>query len=204
MILTLAELKTRARQTSDQEGSNFVSEPELTSIINSALGEYWDLMVLRYEDYYLLDTILPVVDGKVSLPEDFIKLRGVDQDLGGSFRPLDPYQFHERNDHFSTPRYRLIADHVSILGSVNQVKLYYIPTFNRLVEDTDTFSFQANGDELVVVSAAIQMLSKEESSTTHLERRAEDLKKRIQTAASNRDTTPQTIQDTASRRGRWP
>ena len=46
--ITLAEMRTAARQYADQENSQFVSDAELTRIINNSIAELYDLLFINW------------------------------------------------------------------------------------------------------------------------------------------------------------
>jgi len=98
---TEATLRSRARRMADMENSTFVSDTELRDYINSAYAELYDLVIEKYEDYYIESTSdlnLASTDTH-SLPGDFYKALGVDLSVGGSTYSLRNYSFQERNRH---------------------------------------------------------------------------------------------------------
>ena len=84
--LTLANLITAVRRRADMVGSTFVSDAEVVDYINVAMAELHDILVTKFEDYYVKDTsespksgdyTLPA-DNPGTLPTDFYKALGVD------------------------------------------------------------------------------------------------------------------------------
>ena len=53
---TEATLRSRARRMADMENSTFVSDAEIRDYINSAYAELYDLVIEKYEDYYVSST----------------------------------------------------------------------------------------------------------------------------------------------------
>lgn len=53
--MTLAELRTEVRRRSDMENSQFVKDAELTTYINQSYVELYDLLIARFEDYFVTD-----------------------------------------------------------------------------------------------------------------------------------------------------
>ena len=51
--LTLANLITGVRRRADMEGSTFVSDAEIVDYINVAMAEVHDILVTKFEDYYV-------------------------------------------------------------------------------------------------------------------------------------------------------
>lgn len=53
--MQLSELKTEVRRRSDMENSEFIKDAELTNYINQSYVELYDILVSRFEDYYVTD-----------------------------------------------------------------------------------------------------------------------------------------------------
>ena len=206
MITTLAEIKQRSRERSNMEGSDFVTDTELTTYINSSLAELHDLLVATYgPDYYVSSYEFTTnnTTADYTLPADFYKLKGVDIAVGGGeYDSLRPFNFNERNRASVGAlglRYRLVDDTIRFSpkpdGNYN-IKLWYIPSVTKLVEDTDTFKDINDYVEYVVVDVAIKMLLKEESDASALQGAKMALKERIEKMAPNRDAEqPESISD---------
>ena len=56
-MATLATLRNRVRQRADMENNNFVSDSEVNQYINSSYAELYDLLVAKFEDYYVADPL---------------------------------------------------------------------------------------------------------------------------------------------------
>jgi hypothetical protein len=201
-MTTLSEFRTRVRQRANMEGTQFVTDSEVDGYVNASAAELYDVLVSRFEDYYLQSTTATVASGSDSmpLPADFYKLRGVDVDIGGRYASLRSFNFTDRNEYDSDlqifrrlairVRYRLQASGIKLAPSEQapgSYRLWYIPRLETLVDDADTFDGINGWEEYVVVDAAIKCLQKEESSTTDLERQKAALLKRIEAMAANRD-----------------
>lgn len=213
MSVTLLELRTQARQLADRENSNFVTDSELTTYVNQAIAELQDLLIGAYSsDYYISEYNFSTVSQQTTyaLPADFYKLRGVDCALtNNEYASLRPFNFNERNrnDSFSSwglmtgpsVRYRLVGDNVVFSPAPEgayAIRLWYIPTAVKLVADIDTLADLNQYSDLVVHSAAIKMLIKEESDVSALMAEKMQLIKRITEMAQNRDAgQPESISD---------
>lgn len=210
--ITLADLRTRCRERADMENSNFISPTELLSYINMSYAELYDLLVSRFEDYYLLDTELTIASGAstVSLPTDFYKLRGVDYQINSNeWIAVPKFNFNNRNIRTSnvsrltsgqfTYAYRITGDDLRITPSDSAngtYRLWYIPIFTPLASESDTVNGVNGWEEYIIIDTAIKMLAKEESSTTHLEREKVAMLERIENMAQNRDVDqPEVISD---------
>jgi len=216
--VSLAQLKVMVRERADMENSTFIGENELTTYINLAYGEYYDIIVSRYEDEFTIQDELTVDAGEsvVPLPSDFMKLRGLDYKLSGtsdSYQSLRKFQFDQRNNtrdnaHVyngqTARRYRIVGDKISILPedkAPGTYRFWYVPVYPKLVSDADTIGGVNGWEDLVVIQAAIYMLQKEESDVRVLLLQKDAIIKRITTMASNRDLGGiETITDSASGR----
>lgn len=204
--LTLAQLRTQVRQRADMVNSQFISDSELTSFVNTSIAELYDLLVQKFGNTYFLSTAnISLVSGTdtYNLPTDFYKLIGVDLVLSnGEASTMKRFEFNERNQ-YTTALYRgnfgvaYLRYHVQgntirfmpIPDSSDTVKVWYAPLPVYLVADGDVFNGYSGWEEYPIVDAAIKCLEKEESSTTALMNRKAYLIKRIEEAAGNRDAS---------------
>ena len=212
--VTLAQLKTQSRQRADMEDSSgFVQDPELITLINLAYAELYDLIVSRFEDYNLTSTEVTVSTGAstIPLPSDFYKLRGLDRKVDGQtdWYSVHKFNWKDRNKRDrSTIRaaygmydttYRVVKQSINLLPSESAAgtyRLWYIPAYTKLVDDSDTVDGVNGWEDYIVVATAIKMLQKEESSTTELEREKAALEARIIDMAQQRDADmPETVAD---------
>ena len=210
---TLSEIKERARRRADMEDNPFISEPELTQYVNDSIAELHDILVTTYgEDYYTEDYSFYTTSGtdRYALPDAFYKLSGVDVQLNGSsYTTLQKFNFRDRNRYENVGawtlqgaggiRYRIVGNELvfaSTPTSALAVRVWYTPVATALVDDSDSFDGINGYEEYVVIDAAIKMLQKEESDISILYRQKQDMLKRIESAAANRDSgEPETIGD---------
>ena len=82
--VTLAQLRTDARLYADQRlptsGQPFISETELTRLVNGKVRELYDMLVsARGADYYATEATIAIVAGtsRYDLPSDFYELASV-------------------------------------------------------------------------------------------------------------------------------
>ena len=206
MATTLSGLWQEVRQRADMEDTQFITDAELTTYINNSLGELYDIMVSQYGADYFVTTyqISTVADTQdYELPSDFYKGLGVDVDVNGELYALERFNFRERN-HLrsstptfftsSTPKYKYKI-HGSYLRlaptpeAVDDITLHYIPRLIRLADGADTVSgvMLDNWTEYVVVDSAIKCLIKDESDVSVLMAQKEQLRRRIEMMADDRD-----------------
>ena len=206
--VTLAVLKTRARQRADMEDSEFISDSELLSYINSSYAELYDLLVASYEDYHVGNPVeFTISSGNTyTLPSDFYKLRAIDYKVDGSnYAAMRRFVFADRNSNERSRtvdtemKYRIVGNKIYIEPSSNangDYRIWYTPSITLLSTDSDTIDGINGWEEYVVVDAAIKMLNKEESDTRHLDMEKQSLMQRIEKMSQNRDdAAPDTITD---------
>lgn len=204
---TLLQLRTEARQYADVENSAFVSDDEVTRLVNQGLAELWHVLVQSDIDRYLANTEITTVAGtyEYTLPTDFAAARTLEKLEGsGSERAyrLEPYNISEGH---SGERYsastsgglRWTILYQGTDGSAARLRfnadpgggfcrLWYIQAPEELALDADEWDGVAGWEEWAVLWAAEQILAKEESDPSALIRRRAELTQRIQTVAGSR------------------
>jgi hypothetical protein len=205
------------------ENSTFISDSELTGLVNRSMAELYDLIIENYgEDYYISSATTPLVSGTdaYALPADFYKLVGVDLVISSTNKiPMKRFEFFERNNqNYSAAffdqvyRYRLRGSNLvfsPIPNTTNSFTLWYVPLPTQLVNDSDTLQGFNGWEEYIIVDAAIKMRIKEETDTTQLMQQKIDLIERLKKITDNRDAAfPTRVIDTetyGNRYGRrWP
>lgn len=223
--LSLGELRQRAQQAADREGSKFLTLPEWNFNINQSAKEFYDLLITAYEDYFVAPRLVFTTTGATNaypLPTGanysnapaFYKLYGVDSGLDNSSNAwvtLKKYNFIERNRYVYPQinssilgvfnmEYRVFGSNINFIPTPagNQyVGLWYFPRLKTMLADTDILDGIGGWTEYVIVDAALKALRKEESDLGPLTQAKMDLKKRIEEAAQNRDAgQPDTVSDT--------
>ena len=206
---TLSELRTRARRRADAVDNNFFSDAEINDYINIGLGELHDLLVSKYEDYYVNSVSFPLVSGTSSYQfssiglNDFYKLLGVDIKSGNDTVRVKRFSFPDRNKYASDSaiyndrgvtayEYALRSERIEFIPeptSTDTVTVYYVPSYTKLSSDTSAVAsgIELNWEEYAVIVAAVKMRQKEETSTATLERELERITARIEEAARDRD-----------------
>ena len=209
-MTTLVQLREMVRERSDQQSSDFITGPELTGYINNSYGELYDILVSRFEDYFVLPPLaFSITTGNTfPIPATLYKLRGVDVSIDSKWATVYPFNFANRNKFNSTSRsilgrlglnYRLVGNLLYLLPedrAAGQYQLWYTPRFTPLVADADILSDVLDFEEYIIVDSAIKCVIKEESDPQALMLLKQGLKKRIEEMASNRDEgMPQKVAD---------
>lgn len=152
--MTLAQLRTAARQRADQVNSQFVTDAELNSYINQSYFELYDLLIQKYGDnYYSADPIVFSTDGQTMqypLPNgvltftngrtgatgyvapEFYKLLGVDLELANqtqSFVTIRPFNFSDRN-RYAVPNFQSFYGVTNLRYRLNGDYLWLTPIPN--------------------------------------------------------------------------
>jgi len=203
MSITLAQLKSQARDRADMANSQFVSDSELVNYINGSIAELHDLLIAAYDnEYFITEYTFSTVSGTDSyaLPADFYKLRGIDSRVGtDQWFTLQPFNFNERNSknellsylaYGNNFRYRIMGSDLvfsPVPQGVYSIKLWYIPVATKLSSDSDTLNDLNQFSEYVIVDAAIKMANKEEADVSVLAAQKAELKRRIEVMAQNRN-----------------
>lgn len=202
MTIALEDLIEGALEKADMQNSHFRSSDEIKNYVNASVEELYDLVVLRYEDYYVETVEFTIASGNdgYTIPQLVYKIKGLDLLSGSDWLNVDRFNFEERNrgqqqllltSIYSDVRYRAIGSTIKIIPKDNApgtYRLWYIPRFTDLVDDSDTLQADLEQwHEYVMVDVAIKLLAMEESDVSVLMAQKAALQNRIQNAASNRD-----------------
>lgn len=212
-MATLATLRLAAQQRADMENSTFLSTSEWNSNINASYAELYDILVSRFEDYYITPLNFTISSGSTyTIPADFYKIRGLDYSLDGNqYGTVSKWNFQDRNkinkpltrDLFGlyNRSYRVMGQTLYILPvdrGAGNYRLWYIPRFTPLSADGDVLTGVLDFEEYIIVDAAIKARIKEETDVQELMLVKQQLKDRIENMAANRDTEPERITDITS------
>jgi len=205
-MTTGTEIITQAKELADMVNSNFIGLYTWRSWLNDAYFELYDLLVSKFEDYYVTSQLIDVPSGDsvMPLPSAFYKLRGLDRD-GKSVRS---FPFAERNSVdvsafvdgvYPRVRYCIIGSQLilrPIENAPGDYTMWYIPRPTRITN----FDAQIVGidgwETFLHYTIAIKALMKEESDATGLMALKGDIVRRIEEMAANRDAgEPKKIAD---------
>lgn len=202
--------------------SDFVSDAELGSLVNTYVAELYDLLVAAYgQAYYASSYSFNTTSGTDSYPiqtiggsgADFYQLLGIDVDLGGGILlTAEPFNFHNRNRYKQGVAiwtqghpvgYRLHGSNIKFQPAPQgtyAVTIHYVPA-PPVLAGADTFDGVAGWERYVVVCAAIALLQKEQSDPTVLLAEKASLTARINAMSRNRDAgEPDQVVDVRGRR----
>lgn len=197
-MATLAQLRTRIRQRTDNEHTGgFVSDDELNGLINVKNREMYELLVIhglqRAELKY--DYTITTAAESYALPEDFFAVLGVYRQDAAS----QPRLYMTRHDHRVFPdttapapaeTYRIVGSAIEFnpVPNTGTYTLRYVPVCEDLEDDDDEVDGVLGWDEYIVVACAIDVLAKEEADPqgiARLENQLYQLKERLKLAAQS-------------------
>ena len=221
-MTTLQTLLTLLRERTNMETSDFVTDQELTSYLNNSLCLLDGILITKFNDYKLTATVLKPTGDSLSLPSDFLKLRGLDviiPNLTDGYHALSQFSFKQRNRYRTMGgllynaghiQYRLQGNQIllipSQIASQYQYRLWYVPDFVPLINTTDTLQPYMDSQawyEYAICDSAIKVLEKQDLDTQVFERQSQELKEHIQKmSAPNRDAgDPVCVVDTRHHTG---
>ncbi len=203
---TLDDMRTRVRELANMEtqaASGFVTDDELRRRLNEALKGVYDLLIeARGQEYYIVSTAIPLASGTASyaLPADFYQGAGIVVSDGSNYHQMATWEMQELATLYTITaqtsgsiynlRYRYQGSNVvfyPIPGAAWTVGLHYIPAMTELVLGADTFDGVNGWEQWAVLTAAIDILNKEESDTSALMVERSMVEARIRKLAGSKD-----------------
>lgn len=176
---TWAELRTRIRQKTNKENSQFVTNSEIDSMIEEAYATMYNKLVNTNENYFITSTTLTLVNNThtYALPADFYKLKGVDLDRNGVLYQLSLVPWEHRNKYqaISTTYTSLPTEYMFYNNSLRfvpvpnggyTVTVYYVPAPPKYVSDATTIDGVAGFDKYIVNYCAACIRDKEEKDSS--------------------------------------
>lgn len=185
--VTLQNLIDDSKFRAGMVGSEFVSDPEWTSIINASMGDLYDLILLNYGDEYFAKTGASVAYSgsttEISLPGDFLKLISMEYRSSAGWKSMKGFQFAERNS-------------LKESGASFEARMIYVPELTKLAILSDECSFKNSWVEYVVIKTAMKARDAEESDVSVLMAELQAKEAMIIRAAPKRDlSTPRRVID---------
>jgi hypothetical protein len=178
-------MRLDARLYADQRpgtSSTFVTDTELTRLVNLKVKELYDLLVeARGLGYYASTSTLAIVGATASynLPSDFYQLDSVTLEWGTRDHELvDKVQTNRSRawytngptwSRWSPKGYRLMASTIEFLptpASAVTCRLRYVPTCTTLTADADTFDGVNGWEKLIALGVAFELLGIDKRSPT--------------------------------------
>ena len=212
---TVSELITRVRERSNTERSNFVTDDEIIRYIDQGYTKLYDLIVSKFENYYISDYSFTTTGATqfFDLPNDFYKMVGLDQfqnfsGSGENALTVRPFNFNERNRYnnilFAVTaaafyRYLIQGSKIKILPAPDAgitFKMWYVPAPVKITTSAQTIDGVSGWEEVVILTAAIQVMNKQELDSSALKREQLEAIDRVITMATERDAAlPERVTD---------
>jgi hypothetical protein len=164
--------------------SDFVTDAELTGLINTAYKELYGLLV-KASLHRAENTEVITATGAASyaLPDDFFGLIGVYRTVGEDKFPLERFgdKFQPGTRTGDACQYRISGSELILYPrpSSGSYDVVYIPMPGDMASDGDTMDGVLGWEEFVVLDASICVLEKEESDTSKLEFKRDRILRRI-------------------------
>ena len=208
--VTVSSLCLGARQRSNKERSQFVTDSEVLSYVDRAWKELYDIIVSTYQDYYMdAYQFTTTTEESYDLPTDFYKVNGVDQFITSQqYISLRSFQWAERNRFryslvainfpFQTLQYHVRGNKIHFIPTPlanHTVKVWYIPRALNLTtgtpgaDETDTVDCHNGWEDFIITTAAMWIAMKEESFelASALKAMKDDIQSRVTNIGVNRD-----------------
>lgn len=202
--VTLATLRGRVQALGNYENSARFTSSFLNDQINAALGELYELIAATNEGYFDTAATTTTVAGNanVTLPSDFLHLRGVDLQVGGTWIELRQIGIQERNMYQNAGgqplAYRVSADVQSGTSQRGGLVLYptpsttytlrfvYEPSRVVLSSDSDTIEDFNGWSDYIVTAALLRCDEREQRPLGDRLAKLDMVKRRVIAAATRR------------------
>lgn len=197
---TWAELRTRIRQKTNKEKSQFVTDSEIDSLIEESYSVMYNKLVSTNENYFISSTTVSLVANThtYALPSDFFKLKGVDISRNGVLYQLGLLPWENRNKYQSLSatftsiptEYMFYNNSLRFVPTPNSgytATIYYIPAPPRYISDATTIDGVAGFEKYIVNYCAACIRDKEEKDSSIFMNKAALALQEMAAAISPRD-----------------
>jgi hypothetical protein len=208
---TLTNLIADVRNRTNMENSTFVTDAEITELINQELALLHGRMTMAEgQPHFRSSTVYSLTTSSTSgnLPSDFWRVMRVISLADGVYRDMTPFMEGERamllNAQSGTmatldgPKYRLAGDTIEFLPVTQSFSatLYYVRSSPRLSAGSDTTD-GFNGYEMAAVYGACAAIrEKEEGNPGYFASLKSDVYKLVDSLAASRDAShPERVTD---------
>jgi hypothetical protein len=181
--LNLQDVLDYTRQRCGIVNNDVVTDAELTTMVNLALGNLDLVLATQYEDYRLTAYLATISGGynanRIPLPTDFLKLRGVDRGSPNQWVTIYGFGMQERNrntnpialayvpySYGAVVTVRAMDQFIYVepaMMSGGQYQVWYTPKFQPLVNPTDPLPLYMDAEgwiEYAVSSAGVKIYTK--------------------------------------------
>jgi len=196
MAVTGQDLVSEVRTTSDLQLSRFCTDAELLLMVNEALAELFDVLVMTRDGYFKISVPLTLDTNQQSnLPSDFYKELLVTAGVGAGLFEVLPLESYRDRLNCTEPRYHISSRVITLypLSMVQPVTLEYVPNCpvlgltDPMPVDMERFR------EFVAVTASIKVKAKRKQDATDLLNRQGQLRQRAIAAVTGRNAGPKKV-----------
>jgi hypothetical protein len=193
--ITLTATIARCRQKANMEATQFVTDAEITTLINVGIQEFHDVIADACPDLLAkVSADFTMTSSSLTLSSsvtDFYRVLGLDYKCGGSgtgYVNVRPWSMAHRNSTVERS-YKIIGGATTTLYvyppelAPGTYRLWYVPTTTLLSSGSDTWEDFNGWGEFVVADVAAKLLVKEESDPSPLMADRERYRQRIMDAA---------------------
>lgn len=201
--VSLSTLRSRVRILGNYENSARFTDAWLTEQVNVALGELYEIIAETNEGYFDVEATTTTIanNANVTLPSDFLHLRGVDLSVNGTWVELAQVGIQERNRYQTAGQpvaYRISAAVQSgtsqrgglILyptpSAVYTVRFTYEPSRTLLSADGDTVEGFNGWEDYIVTAALLRCDEREQRDIGPRMAKLQMIKQRVISGATRR------------------
>lgn len=207
---TVADIITDVRNRTDTAQSQFITDTELLSYINSAAGELYDILTSTSEDYQVSSADVTLASSDIlagtnfiPLPSGTTKLRGLDRLFGGTWLTCYRHEMASRNAWswpsynppigYITTWYRIQGSNIYLVPpqtAAGQYRIWYVPDYVALLIGDSLPSYMATSSwyEFIIAAVCSKVLQKQDLDNSSFEVQKQQQQARIIDAAVPRDT----------------
>ena len=210
---TLQTLINLLRARVDMKVNQFLTDADATSYLNNSLAILDGILISKFSDYKITPTILSVGAGTniITLPNDFVKLRGVDvyYNVGNvdGYKEMFEYSWEHRNKKLYPVNgpslvspyvfeYRLQGNGIVIIPAAAAAnysyRVWYTPDYVPLVNPTDTLQTYMDTQawhEYAIADSAVKVCAMQDLDPSTFQMQAAELKEHImKLSAPNRNS----------------
>lgn len=195
-VFTVGQLLTRARQRTEQEDSDFVTDAELQAILSTGYGELYSMLVEGGGRYFETEATI-TADGSDSyaLPAAHLSTLGVDRLAGTRRIALHLAMAQERNLHSGRTgnacSYALAGSALELRPTPSSGTYYHVyvpqPTDLTNADSSDSVDVVTpDGEAFLEAYMQVRILAKEESDVVGAVAERERARERVQWWATQR------------------
>lgn len=210
--ITLTTTIARCRQKANMETTQFVTDAEVTTLINVGIQEFHDviadacpdLLAKVSSDFTMTSSTRAIGSGGAGIT-DFYRVLGLDYKCNGAgtgYEAVKPFMLANRNTMVDRS-FRVIGTTPTLYVHPPELapgtyRLWYVPTTTLLSSGSDTWEDFNGWGEYVICDVAAKLLIKEETDPSAVMAQKAAYGARIRESARRYLDSPQTVQDVTS------